>query len=143
MFNIDLQIASIMDRLATIPGVNQIDYADLDSDLDSRPRVLPSVSLLSPAGKPKDPNNKIITAENSWTVIIAARKFTGTQSHSVLLDSVCDALSGFQPEGAIRPMVPTSWGPLSERLSDGVFLSQVTFSTEQRATIQWDVRQIQ
>jgi len=141
MFDLLAQATAIKARMAGIQGLNQIDYAELFSNLDDKPRLLPSASVLPPEGKPDNPKNKIITATNQWMVVIAAKSIGGSVGHMQLMDNVMDALSGYQPPGAIVPMVPVSWGLLSERISDNIFLSHVTFKTEQRAPIVWEVQQ--
>lgn len=140
MFNLLSQATAIRARMTNIQGLNHLEYAELFSDMESKPRILPSASLLPPDGKVKDPENKIITTGNSWMVVIAARNVFGTLGHLALIDNVLDALSGFQPAGSIKPLAPISWGLLNERIGEEIFLSHVTFSTEQRATIIWDVQ---
>jgi hypothetical protein len=142
MFNFLPQAEAILARLQSVLGANQVDLLEVMGMIDEKPRVLPSLSLVPPKGKPLNPENKIITAENSWTVVIVARSIFGAQGHLALMDAVCDALGGYQPPGAIKPLVPVDWGLLNERLEAGI-ASQVTFISSQRATIHWDVRNIQ
>ena len=142
MFNLLAQAEAILARLQAVTGVNHVDLVEIIGMVDEKPRVYPSLSLVPPKGKPLSPENKIITAENAWTVVIVARSTLGLQGHLALMDAVCDALGGYQPPGAIKPLVPVDWGLLNERLEAGI-ASQVTFISSQRATIHWDVRNIQ
>ncbi|MGV0961861.1 MAG: hypothetical protein ACOYB1_18705 [Limnohabitans sp.] len=140
MFSIVEQADAILARLATIAGVNQIDIAEFIDNLENRPRTLPAVSLLPPAGKPKKQQNVIIEADNSWMVVIIAKSIIGPIGHLALMDSVLDALSGFQHISGIKPLVPVEWGLMNERIGEMSFASFVTFSTSQVASITWDVK---
>lgn len=142
MFNFLAQAEDIIARLHAVTGVNQVDLVEALSAIDERPKVLPALSLLPPKGKPENPENKIFTAENAWTVVIVARSTLGVLGHLALMDAVLDALVGYQPPGAIKPLVPVDWGLLNERLDAGL-ASQVTFVSNQRASVVWDVRNVQ
>lgn len=139
MFNLLGQATSIITRLETIQGLNQIEYIDALSDLENKPRILPSASLLLRIGGSKNPENMTFDAGNSWVVVIVAKNMLGPQGHLAIIDDVCDALSGFQPEGVVRPLLPETWGFL-ERVGEAACATHVTFTVGQRATIKWDVR---
>lgn len=142
MFNFNDQAEAIIARLQAVTGVNQVDLVEIIGAIDEKPRTYPSLSLVPPKGKPQNPENKIVTAENAWTVVIVARSTLGAVGHLALMDAVLDALAGYQPPGAIKPLVPVDWGLLNERLDAGL-ASQVTFVSNQRASIVWDVRNVQ
>lgn len=143
MFSLVDQANSILAKLAEIQGLNQIDIAEFVDNLENRPRTLPGAGLLPPGGKPQKPENTIITADNSWMVVIVAKSILGPLGHLALMDSVLDTLSGFQPVTGIKPLVPVEWGLMNERIGEAAFASFVTFATSQRATIPWDARKNQ
>ena len=143
MFSLVDQANSILAKLAGIQGLNQIDIIEFVDNLENRPRTLPGASLLPPGGKPQDPKNAMITADNSWMVVIMAKSVLGPLGHLALMDSVLDTLSGFQPITGVKPLVPVEWGLMNERIGEAAFASFVTFATSQRAPMKWDVRKNQ
>lgn len=138
MFQIVNQANSILARLEEVVGVNQIDLAEFIDNLDNRPRTLPGLSLLPPGGKTKGPDNASVVADHSWTVMIVAKSVFGPRGHLELMDGVLDALTGFLPPGAGRPLSPAEWGMTNERVGEAAFASYVTFTTIQMAAIDWN-----
>jgi len=142
MFSLVDQADAILAKLAEVQGLSQIDIGEVVDSLESKPRALPSVSLLPPVGKPKKPENAITDADSSWMVVIVAKSVLGPLGHLAMMDKVMDTLAGFKPEvqGAM-PLILAGWGLLEERIGEaGLFASHVTFTTTQRATIRWNVR---
>jgi len=138
MFEISEQIESILAKLAEIPGVNQVELSEFVDNIESRPRILPCLILLPPSGKPKGPENATVVADQSWTVMIAAKNVRGALGHGVLMDAVLDTLDGFQPVDGVRPLSPAEWGMTNERVGEAAFASYVTFTTVQMAATTWN-----
>jgi hypothetical protein len=140
MFDLEEQGESIKARLGAVAGLNQIERSEFYASIEGRPRALPSASIILLPGKREDQGHKIITIANMWMVAIAARNAFGAQGHYALMDSVIETLGGFQPQGTTKPLSPVSWGMTNEMIGEGLFLSQVTFITEQRIVLSWFIR---
>jgi hypothetical protein len=72
-------------------------------------------------------------------VIVTAKSLLGAKGHLAMIDGLLDVLSGFSPEGTIRPLAPVKI-EFFDRIGEQASAYTVTFSTLQRATINWDVR---
>jgi len=139
MLNLLAQANSILTQMATVAGLNQTDLIESIDDVERQPYVLPMAQLLLHQAVPKLPENKISDVNTSWTVIVTARSLLGVKGHLAMIDGLLDVLSGFQPEGTIRPLSPVKIEFL-DRVGEQASAYAVTFSTLQRATINWDVR---
>lgn len=141
MLNLLAQANSILARMVNVVGLNQVDLIESLDDVDSRPCVMPMAQLLLQSAVPKQPENKITDVGTAWTVIITAKSLLGPKGHLEMIDGLLDVLSGFQPDGTIRPLVPMKV-EFFDRIGEQASAYIVTFSTVQRATIQWNIRTI-
>ena len=132
------QSASLIQKLATISGLNQVEFIEFKESLEfERPKVLPCAQLLYEADF-INPQNKLADVEATWTVLITSKNMMGTLGQMNLIDSVLDALTGFQPNGAIRPLVPKKIQPID--VNGDVPSYAIIFTTVQRASINWIIR---
>lgn len=142
MLSLSAQAQSIIDRMSTISGLNTVDLVESLDDVESRPMVLPMAQLILGKAVSTTPENKITTVDTSWTVVVTAKSLTGAKGHMAIIDGLLDVLTGFQPTGALRPLVPVKI-EFFDRIGEVASAYTVTFSTLQRATINWSSQIIQ
>jgi len=136
MLNLAAQAESIIARMATVSGLNQVDQIDTLDDVDRQPMVMPMAQLLLKEATPKTPENKISDVATSWVVIVTAKSLLGPKGHLAIIDSLLDVVSGFQPTGALRPLAPVKI-EFFDRIGEEASAYTVTFSTVQRAAMTW------
>lgn len=142
MLDLANQAQSILDRMATIVGLNTVDLIESIDDVERRPTVMPMAQLILGKALPATPENKTTTVDTSWMIVITAKSLLGAKGHMAIIDSLLDVLTGYQPAGTIRPLVPVKI-EFFDRIGEVASAYTVTFATIQRATIQWTIRTIQ
>ncbi len=100
------QAATIIAKLETITGLNQVDYLDGLDELARKPVVLPAAQLVLVESGIKRTGGSLATAESKWMVLIRAKSLTGPSGAMALADTVLDTLSGLQPVAGAGPLLP-------------------------------------
>lgn len=105
MFDLAAQAQAIVDRLAAEESLGTVAYIEDDRDSDRYPVTMPAAFLvldeIQPgSGKP----TSTLTPSIVWAVVIRSKSLAGTTGCLPLIDLVVDALVGFKPPGAVKPL---------------------------------------